>query len=178
MKSNWRVHMMASTALLALALSQSIQKPTFAANGGGGGSKEETARRGAIDPATAAYVQPENAEKAVESTIHSLELVYKRLGTSENVQKLIDYHFLSDKSKAKFSDTIPPYIAQSVHIKVHLPSSETLKFQWVLNNNAKPNLDDAKPKADSKDTTLNAEPNVNINQIQMMQNQTQHQMQT
>lgn len=42
-----------------------------------------------------------------------------------------------DRSRSTFLDVIPPYIAQSVYIKVYLTSSRAQGFQWVFDNNVK-----------------------------------------
>ena len=50
---------------------------------------------------------------------------------------LIYFIYKVDISKSQFQNVIPPYIAQSVYIKVFLSSAKVPAFKWVLHNNVK-----------------------------------------
>jgi hypothetical protein len=42
-----------------------------------------------------------------------------------------------DKEKSQFNNVIPPYIAQSVYIKVYLSNARAPSFKWVFDNNVR-----------------------------------------
>jgi len=50
---------------------------------------------------------------------------------------LLYFIYKVDRSKLHFDNVIPPYIAQSVYIKVFISPSKVSSFQWVFDNHVK-----------------------------------------
>ena len=69
-------------------------------------------------------------EKKSKFALFFLAVVIISLGVLYFIYKV-------DRSKLQFQNVIPPYIAQSVYIKVFLTPSKVTSFQWVFNNNVK-----------------------------------------
>ena len=50
---------------------------------------------------------------------------------------LLYFIYKVDKEKSQFDNIIPPYIAQSVYIKVYLSTARAESFKWVFDNNVR-----------------------------------------